>query len=43
MGFVGFVFFTFLGICTAVICLRSGKLIIRLINRFFDGLERLFI
>ena len=43
MDFVGFVFFTFLGICTLVVCARSGKLVIRLINGLFDKLEEMFI
>jgi len=43
MDFVGFVFFTFLGICTIVICARSGKLVLHLINGFFNALEERFM
>ena len=40
MDIISFVFFGFLGVLAAVICFRSGKTLVKAINRLFDKIDK---
>ena len=43
VAFLSTIFFGFLGVCAIVACVRSGKLLIKGINRLFDKIDNKFI